>query len=210
MGPCPRCHTALQSQTARPPGRDADVTVDVCASCQGLWLDGAELALTSEVLAALPKRLPGILASARQQPPGPACPRCSAALIELSLIGVPVDLCGDCCGVWLDGGEYQRLTAEPRPAAEKPVVTTVLCRTCQAPTALADTFYTDEGLVCGPCNEGVTPEDMRARAIASGATAAYQAFANRFAEARGPSPEAEVKSLRREVDDLHRRVRQGR
>lgn len=181
-----------------------------------MWIDGAELALVSEALASLAKRRSGLIVAARDvrpslpdapgsEAPGPVCPRCAAALVELAVVDVPVDVCTGCGGVWLDGGEYQGITA-PRPRRPPPKVETIACRGCGAHTPLAESFYTDEGLVCRSCNEGVTPEAMRERAIATGAVAAYANFAIRSYEARGPTTAEEIASLRDEVDTLRYRL----
>lgn len=37
------------------------------------------------------------------------CPKCGAALIEVSYKGVDIDKCSGCGGVWLDTGELERI-----------------------------------------------------------------------------------------------------
>ncbi len=39
------------------------------------------------------------------------CPRCGAALAEQTQMGVQVDACRACRGLWLDKGELERLVA---------------------------------------------------------------------------------------------------
>ncbi|MCI4663484.1 MAG: zf-TFIIB domain-containing protein [Neomegalonema sp.] len=39
------------------------------------------------------------------------CPNCAAAMSEVSRRGVFVDICPSCRGVWLDGGELEKLLA---------------------------------------------------------------------------------------------------
>ena len=40
---CPRCKTAMNQRTR------ADVEIDVCPQCHGVWLDGGELAKVLEM-----------------------------------------------------------------------------------------------------------------------------------------------------------------
>ena len=39
------------------------------------------------------------------------CPRCGAALTERTQMGIPVDACRACRGLWLDRGELEQLVA---------------------------------------------------------------------------------------------------
>lgn len=43
--------------------------------------------------------------------PVTVCPNCSSAMTEISRRGVFVDVCPNCRGVWLDGGELEKLLA---------------------------------------------------------------------------------------------------
>lgn len=39
------------------------------------------------------------------------CPMCSVAMREVDRRGVRIDVCPECRGVWLDGGELEKLLA---------------------------------------------------------------------------------------------------
>lgn len=42
------------------------------------------------------------------------CPRCGMVLVERTRVGVTVDVCGRCRGVWLDRGELEKILAALR------------------------------------------------------------------------------------------------
>ena len=112
---CPRDRSQLQSQIY-----EADIQVDRCASCRGVWLDATELeriqsTLENEYAAEL-----GGLSSvarayemARQKPRADiTCPKCGGAVSAREYgycSQILVDTCADCGGVWLDSGELQAL-----------------------------------------------------------------------------------------------------
>ncbi len=37
------------------------------------------------------------------------CPRCKVSLIKTKKLDIPVDYCPQCRGVWLDGGEMEKI-----------------------------------------------------------------------------------------------------
>ena len=43
-GPCPRCNTSTMNEYPMPLHDGGSLTLDICDSCQGLWIDGPELA----------------------------------------------------------------------------------------------------------------------------------------------------------------------
>ena len=47
------------------------------------------------------------------------CPRCAAALVERTRVGVAVDVCDDCRGVWLDRGELDKILAALREGEQE-------------------------------------------------------------------------------------------
>jgi Zn-finger nucleic acid-binding protein len=42
------------------------------------------------------------------------CPRCGVLLNELTKVGVVVDVCDRCRGMWMDRGELEKIVAELR------------------------------------------------------------------------------------------------
>lgn len=104
---CPRCRGRLSE------GRASGVRAEVCATCEGTWLDAGDLT-----------RALGVSRKIRVQTgePGPLqCVRCpEQELVEVDYPGteVPLDICPDCHGAWLDRGELQGLQAALRPPAE--------------------------------------------------------------------------------------------
>lgn len=104
---CPKC----KSETLREQAIDA-VKVDRCSSCNGTWFDTQEL---GQLLGAEANQVAGLrkgtINPAADSRHG-ACPRDNSALLRIySAIdrSVVVDACADCHGIWLDGGEFEKL-----------------------------------------------------------------------------------------------------
>lgn len=101
----------------------AEVHVDLCPGCGGLWLDedaitrlarDADAALAK--IAALEDRAAATNAEARQKRPSTAppdrvdvpCPACGAKLTIATLGATRIELCNGCHGIYLDPGELAR------------------------------------------------------------------------------------------------------
>lgn len=110
---CPKCEDSeLVAQTID------GVEVDHCPGCEGTWFDASELRAlldsgnphVSELLeeGQDPERLNRLRAR---------CPRDGQrllAVLDARTHRTRLDLCRECGGVWLDGGEFRRLR-ETRP-----------------------------------------------------------------------------------------------
>jgi uncharacterized protein len=104
---CPKCKTEdLGEFTVE------GVTVDRCPSCTGIWFDRQEL---SELLAEDARRVAALRrGSENEEVEGlkGRCPRDASELLRVySSIdrSVILDACADCHGIWLDGGEFDKL-----------------------------------------------------------------------------------------------------
>ncbi|HEY7168794.1 MAG TPA: zf-TFIIB domain-containing protein [Candidatus Binatia bacterium] len=104
---CPKCET----ETLDPFVVEA-VTVDRCSRCAGVWFDTEELSeLLREEAEHVAKLLKGKMNVQADEKRG-QCPRDQSNLIRVfSSIdrSVILDACGECQGVWLDGGEFKKL-----------------------------------------------------------------------------------------------------
>lgn len=105
---CPRCWRPLEEEERSVFG--PDVTVDVCPSCHGTFLDEGEIKrLTGD--RDLHKLLTNYLGV--DDDGELVCPSCGglmdAELLELEETSVEVDACLDCFGIWLDDGELAKL-----------------------------------------------------------------------------------------------------
>lgn len=106
---CPKCKTERLA-----PFTIEGVTVDRCAACAGVWFDATELSqLLSEEARHVAQLLEG---SMSEQADGTKadCPRDASKMMRVySAIdhSVILDVCGECRGVWLDGGEFEKLFA---------------------------------------------------------------------------------------------------
>lgn len=92
---CPRDGNALV------PFLIADITIDRCPGCAGMWLDDGELRRVThdDELARLASELD------RSAPATMACPRCQAPCRPSHVEDVALDVCGGCGGIWLDRDE---------------------------------------------------------------------------------------------------------
>jgi Zn-finger nucleic acid-binding protein len=110
---CPKC----RSETLLEFKIEA-VAVDRCSSCNGIWFDAQELSQVLSEDAKLVASLRTGAGIAQLNGKKGICPRDDSELlrvyssVERSVI---LDACGECGGVWLDGGEFQKLYAAPRP-----------------------------------------------------------------------------------------------
>ncbi|MBL4846898.1 MAG: zf-TFIIB domain-containing protein [Planctomycetes bacterium] len=95
---CPRCSGRIEE------GRASGVRAEVCASCEGTWLDAGDLMLALGVSRKI---------KLKDGEPGPLrCIRCpDQVLVEIDFPGteVPIDICPDCRGSWLDRDELAGL-----------------------------------------------------------------------------------------------------
>ncbi len=113
---CPCDNAALESQVY-----EGDVKVDVCPSCQGMWLDKGELEQIEEIqerdYSEELKRLPDLIGSAYEMArqkmlPVICCPKCGAEMSNHEYAycsQIMIDVCPKCEGIWLNKGEIEAL-----------------------------------------------------------------------------------------------------
>jgi Zn-finger nucleic acid-binding protein len=94
------------------------VTVERCSSCGGIWFDAREL---GQLLAEDAQHVASLRRGGDQGELGGKrgfCPRDASELLRVySSIdrSVILDACADCRGIWLDGGEFDKLFAARQP-----------------------------------------------------------------------------------------------
>ena len=87
------------------------VNLDCCPGCNGLWFDRGELEKLTRIDNVFSKLGKGV-------PRELACPRCGKVLSEHATdeaIGVNVERCRDCGGIWLDRAELEAFRKRERP-----------------------------------------------------------------------------------------------
>ena len=158
---CPECRTPMK-ETAfdgrlTNPANDAPVRVhmDHCQACGGHWFDRYEaeatMGLTQEVEALAAHFGTG-------QGSGRHCPVCKIAMQQMRVLGITLDNCPGCLGLWFDGGELKALNKAVKArgvplGGEAPYA---ICASCGAgPMDPGDAYYGDNGMVCGRCIVGV-------------------------------------------------------
>jgi Zn-finger nucleic acid-binding protein len=93
---------------------DADIVIDRCGECRGLWFDGGEIRAFlksdnfKERFLAAPKPATPPTSETTEEFQRD-CPRCRRGLAHLPIATVTVDVCMECLGVWLDAGELAQL-----------------------------------------------------------------------------------------------------
>jgi Zn-finger nucleic acid-binding protein len=112
---CPHCDTTLSTIDYE------GVAIETCNSCGGEWLDDKELGhivrIREEIFSAEERRaiegatkIPGIpMADVEREI---VCPTCSATTVPINYggnTGVIIDRCPECRGIWLDGGELEKI-----------------------------------------------------------------------------------------------------
>ena len=103
---CPKCESGTLNKTVV-----RGVEVDQCGGCQGVWFDEDELSKLINDQGASGRALKGA-DSGLDRKTG-KCPQDETPLIRVHSKrnrSVVIDHCSTCKGMWLDGGEFQRLT----------------------------------------------------------------------------------------------------
>ena len=109
---CPKCNS--ESLAAF---KVEEVTVDRCSSCDGIWFDAQEL---GELLAEEAKQVASLRrGNMHEELDGKKgnCPRDATELLRVYSAAdktVILDACPECRGIWLDGGEFEKLFAARR------------------------------------------------------------------------------------------------
>lgn len=104
---CPKCDNRLLTAV-----RAGGIEVDHCQDCGGIWLDQSELPRLLAVDPADVRELRRGRDRNRANAVRGDCPRCQKEMLRVSSAlnkQVTVDSCPDCGGVWLDGGEFDKL-----------------------------------------------------------------------------------------------------
>lgn len=107
---CLKCPGQLQAKAI------ADVVIDQCDRCDGIWFDPGEL---NQILKGSIDTLRARTRSAKAQPPEHDshrghCPRCKGEGLLVRVRSrerehLHVDTCSVCFGSWLDGGELEAI-----------------------------------------------------------------------------------------------------
>jgi len=103
---CPKCANSLE------PTNLESIPVDQCPSCRGIWFDEKELQSVLTKSHDFGRKLGREQPNPRlNQKPG-RCPRDQSRMLRAFSSTderVVLDMCPDCHGLWLDGGELHRL-----------------------------------------------------------------------------------------------------
>jgi len=111
---CPRCHTPLKAIDCTEPS--AQIEVDVCMQCEGIWFDEGELEKLETIVEPTMIEIRRLPTKEVQEEPMP-CPVCDDGIPMKKKTHhrdkhVVYDECSTCFGVWLDGGELRAIQQE--------------------------------------------------------------------------------------------------
>lgn len=90
------------------------VALDCCPGCNGLWFDRGELEKLARIDDVFSKLDKGVPVESVEL----SCPRCANALSKHATeetIGVSIERCPDCGGIWLDRAELAAFKKRARP-----------------------------------------------------------------------------------------------
>jgi len=98
--PCPRCGEDMWIVERR------GQKLDTCARCKGLWFDSSELdsVLGSESRVELMISIKPSVRGERLM-----CPTCRSYMESKDVLGIFIDHCTRCNGIWLDQGETEKI-----------------------------------------------------------------------------------------------------
>lgn len=147
---CPVCHTHLIENTfpgklIGANGKTADVTIDECPSCQGMWFDEAEIEQTMGAHTPL-----AVLASGPGELGQRECVHGHGPMKVVQVLGVEIDTCPQCSGIWLDGGELKEVFKSYQSTYETD--DGITCAGCgKSGFAESDLNHAAKGLICEQC-----------------------------------------------------------
>jgi Zn-finger nucleic acid-binding protein len=118
---CPKCKSVLG-----PLNLEADLHLERCKACKGLWLDKGELARSTNSS----EDLPDLEASLKESKELPFnCPKCANKLQRMpffrAVSTLMIDRCPSCQGLWLDAlelGQVQGILQDLRIQRKKSMV----------------------------------------------------------------------------------------
>ncbi len=107
---CPVCSATMDRK------RVQDIAIDECPECRGTWFQDDELRKAKDSADSdlnwmdfeVWKHADRFKAAPRNL----ACPKCSGSLVcaDYDNTGVEIDCCPQCKGIWLDKGEFKKIT----------------------------------------------------------------------------------------------------
>ncbi len=153
MSTCPRCAPApgdLTTWRAASPAGEVDLLG--CNTCGGVFIDRQKLAAVCPTAAHLPDHVGEVALTGKPGAGIAFCPGCSNVPHQVELVGVRLDFCTSCHGVWLDASDY-----EESPFSEKKGVPPPNAPYRARPAELSGS----DGLAaCVYCNQRFPPQEL--------------------------------------------------
>jgi Zn-finger nucleic acid-binding protein len=161
---CPRCASVHRHELASWSAEVESGFVEVlgCEHCRGIFLRRDVLAKVCPTAGHLPDHSFEVALTGAPGRGIPTCPVCGQTPHEVDLVGVHLDFCTHCHGLWIDGDEYdeaalirrkQKARAARSPYRDKKQAqsNTELCDYCHGTFPLEQLGYWEDGRVCRAC-----------------------------------------------------------
>jgi Zn-finger nucleic acid-binding protein len=143
---CPDCRTPMQSFWLPAKGGGAEVELDRCTDCGGVWFDAGELSQAT-----------GRQVTASRAAVSRLCPSCRVPLMHGTLQGdIGVETCARCKGTFLEARDLEALKKRAS-SLSAPGGSGFVCEECGKRKAFSDGHATLTGLVCTSCAEVAEP-----------------------------------------------------
>lgn len=137
---CPDCDTRMQPFWLPAKTLGAEVELDRCSDCGGVWFDAAELVAAS-----------GKMVRATKVTTDRPCPSCTAMLVQGKLVDGPaVETCPSCRGTFLEARDLEALAKKAKHASA-PSGTGFVCDSCGERKPFSAAQATLTGLECTEC-----------------------------------------------------------
>ena len=138
---CPDCKTRLQPFWVPARRLGAEVELDRCSDCGGVWFDAGELADAS-----------GKSVTSSKEKTDRSCPACGARLLQGTLADGPeVETCPSCKGTFLEARDLDALAKKAKSSVRAPHGTGFICDACGARRPFSEGQPTLTGLECLDC-----------------------------------------------------------
>lgn len=176
---CPRCPGRALTELRVTTTGGVSVQVHLCEQCKGVWLDGPTLMVVCPTLAHLPEHRDEIALTGAKGAGIGRCLRCAVPPFEYRVLGVAIDFCLRCHGVWLDGDEYE----ESMLSGAEPV------ETRGGPYRRAASNLASGEVKCAYCGHSTDPKKAYVRELGPACSACHFAQEQRQAELRATTAE---------------------
>ncbi len=105
---CPKCKKEMTVTN------EHEIELDFCEECEGIWFDYNELdGLLGKNAKLSFDKCRRETTPHNEDMKHATCPRCQQRMTKVQIeVDMIIDFCEDCNGIWLDGGEFERIRSK--------------------------------------------------------------------------------------------------